>query len=187
MRLEMRIFGDPVLRQQAEPVTEFDARLEKLAADMLETMREERGVGLAAQQVGVTRSICVVSVPEDYDIDEEGNRLHPGLEMPLVLVNPEITWLGDEREKADEGCLSFPGINGAVPRALEIRVSFHDLNGVRHEDVEMKDFLARVVQHEVDHLLGRLFIDRMSPVRRASLSGKLKRMKAETEERLGIR
>lgn len=185
MILEVRLYGDPVLRKPFERVSSFDAELKRFAEDMIETMHDERGVGLAAQQVGETRSVCVVHVPEDYDVDEEGNRLHPDVAMPLVLVNPEITWMGEEKEKAEEGCLSFPGINGNIPRSLEIELTYQDLEGNGHQ-LKLQQFLARVVQHEVDHLNGKLFIDRMSSVKKAALGGRLKRMKKETEQRLGI-
>lgn len=184
MRREVRSYGDPVLRECGREVEAFDQELRDLAADMIETMNAEQGVGLAAQQIGLARMLCVVHVPEEHDTNEEGVRDNPDLPMPLVLANPVITSRSEEIWSLEEGCLSFPGITGPVPRPWSISFAYHDLEGCRHE-AEARGFVARVIQHEVDHLNGVLFIDHMSAVKRVALAGRLKRMKRETREHLG--
>jgi peptide deformylase len=185
MKYPIRIYGDPVLRTPAEPIREVDDSIRALARDMLETMRAESGVGLAAQQIGKTIALCVVHVPKEYDVDEEGRRLNPETTMPLVLINPKLAKVSEAADKAEEGCLSFPDIRGKIPRAVEITVEFLDTQG-QPRRLDLQRFAARVVQHEIDHLNGVLFIDRMSRVRRVAINGQLKRMKKETEVDLGI-
>jgi peptide deformylase len=181
----LRFYGDPVLREKAAPFDVVTEEVRKLAADMLETMRAERGVGLAAQQIGLSQSICVIDVPPDFDLDEAGVRQHPDQPMPLVLINPEIVSSSEEVWSAEEGCLSFPDINGQIKRPFTITLRYTSLDGETIENF-FQGFLARVIQHEVDHLNGVLFIDRMSPVKRAALSGRLKRMRKENRMALGL-
>jgi peptide deformylase len=173
-------YGDDGLRRKAEPVAEIDDSIRKLADDLLRTMKEVNGVGLAAQQIGRHIQICVVGIPLSYDQSEpDGARLKPHVEMPLVLINPVIT----ERkgvQKSDEACLSVPGISAPIERAFEIRVSFIDLNGDK-QDIHVKGFLAKAIQHEVDHLNGMLFVDRVSPVKKITLAGKLRRLKEKSD------
>lgn len=183
MALKLRFYGDPILRRPAVKFTEFGPEVRDIAQEMLAMMKAERGVGLAAQQAGLDKSICVISVPEDYDKDDAGNRMHPDVTMPLVLVNPLITEKNEDIEKAEEGCLSFPGINGQIPRATRISLEFQDMQG-KSRTLQLRDFLARVVQHEVDHLNGVLFIDHMSKVKRMAIKGKLRKLKEETEAHL---
>lgn len=173
-----------MLREKSRPVAAVDKEIRTLAADMIETMREAEGVGLAAQQIGETRSICVIAVPPDHDRDGNGGPLHPHLVMPLVLLNPTITELSRKTEGREEGCLSFPDIRGSIPRSVEITVSFTDLEG-RARVEQLRGFVARVVQHEVDHLNGVLFIDRMSPAKKFALKRRLAALKSATEERAG--
>lgn len=181
----VRIYGDPVLREKARPVEKVDAAVRALAKRMVDTMHAERGVGLAAEQVGETVCMCVIDVPPEYDKDEKGERHNPGVAMPLVLINPEITELSKETRTGDEGCLSFPGIYVPVVRSAKIAVKFLDLQG-KPQSLELREFVARAVQHEVDHLNGVLLIDRMSRLKRIALAGQLKRMKQETQEQLGL-
>lgn len=183
MKRDIRIFGDPVLREKSRPVTAPDAEIRALADDMVETMFAAEGCGLAAQQVGETRAICVIYVPEDLDKNEAGERQHPGLVTPLVLLNPRITAASKKTEGREEGCLSFPGIRGSIPRATQIVLEFMDLDG-RIRTEKLRDFAARVVQHELDHLNGVLFIDRMSPAKRFAIKRRLATLREETEERL---
>ncbi len=185
MKLEMHFYGDPVLRTPAARVEAFTDEMRALAADMIETMREEMGVGLAAPQIGRSVALCVVELPDEYDTDEEGNRFNPGVEMPMILFNPVVVESSDRMNTHEEGCLSFPGMRGNIDRPVEILLRYQDENGREHEK-RFVDFLARVIQHEVDHLNGVLFIDRMSAAKRFALSGKLKRLKRETEERLSL-
>lgn len=184
VKRDLHYYGDPILRERFVPVTTVTDDLRRLAEDMIETMRLSEGVGLAAQQIGERRAICVVEVPADMDTNDKGERLHPDLVMPMVLINPVISEPSKKSTSREEGCLSFPELRGNIDRAQEIRVQFMDLDGKQH-DIRVRDFLARVIQHEVDHLNGVLFIDRMSPAKRFAISGKLKRMKQATEEKMG--
>ena len=185
MKYEIRTFGDPVLREKAKPIDRIDDRIKDLARDMFAVMRESEGCGLAAQQIGKTISICVVEVLPEYDVDQQGARLNPDLSMPMVLINPEIISSSDKTEPREEGCLSFPGIRGSITRPYEIQVKFLDEKGVSRQET-VKGFVARAIQHEIDHLNGVLFIDRMSAVKRMALAGRLKRMKSDTLDKLGI-
>ena len=184
MKYDVCTFGDPVLREESRDIDEMTDDIRQLANDMIEIMREENGVGLAAQQIGRTESIAVIEVPASYDCDADGNRLNPDLEMPLAIINPKIIAVSDKKECMDEGCLSFPGISGSVERPVDIDLEFVTLQGelVRRT---VKGFVARAIQHEMDHLKGVLFVDRMSPIRKIAISGQLKRLKRETRERLG--
>lgn len=179
--LSIQTYGNPVLRQTATPVEAVTPELKKLAKDMILTMHRANGVGLAAQQVGRTEAVCVVDVPADYDTEEkDGPRLNPGVEMPLVLFNPVITEASeDETSSMDEGCLSFPGINGSVERPWRIRVAFLDADG-RERELELQGYFARAVQHEIDHLNGTLFIDHFKYVKKLAVRNKLNRLKSET-------
>jgi len=172
---EIRIFGDPVLKTKAEPVTVFGDEIRNLGAEMIEIMRKADGCGLAAQQIGETKSICVIEVPPEYDLDEEGKPLNPDLKMPMILINPEITSPSRKTESRDEGCLSFPGIRGSISRPVGIHVTCHDQAGKKVE-LDVRGFAARVIQHEVDHLNGVLFIDRMSAAKRFTLKGRLNKL-----------
>jgi peptide deformylase len=185
MKLDLRYYGDPVLREKARAVPKVDGDLRGLAEDMIETMRANAGCGLAAQQVGHTESICVIEVLPEQDTDKAGVRQHPELSMPMALVNPEIIDSSSKTDSYEEGCLSFPDVRGSVPRSLEVTVRFLDLQGQPRE-MRLRGFLARVVQHEIDHLNGVLFIDRMSAAKRIALSGRLRKLKRETEEGMGV-
>ena len=185
MSLTLHYYGDPILRTPAARIASITPEIRQLANDMIATMRASEGVGLAAQQIGQALAICTIEVPVEYDTDEDGVRLHPNLAMPLVLVNPEIVESSKKTDPHDEGCLSFPDIRGSIQRPREITLSYQDLQGQPHT-VALREFTARVVQHEVDHLNGVLFIDHMSVPKRLVLKKKLQRLKAETEERLGL-
>jgi peptide deformylase len=141
----MRVFPDPILRQRARKVTQFDAKLAELAADMVETMEARQGVGLAANQVGVLQRMCVVKLPE--------------WEEALVLVNPEIMRREGERE-VEEGCLSLPGYRGMVNRSVRIRVRYQEVSG-RQARLNADCMLAQAIEHETDHLNGILYIDHL--------------------------
>lgn len=179
MIYEIVKYANPVLRQRARVVEQFDDELRQLARDMVDTMHEADGIGLAAQQIGKTLSICVVDIPEKGDSDEEGNRLHPDVEMPLVLINPRVADSSEETSSYEEGCLSFPDITGPVIRPDDVTVNYQDLDGNEHT-ISAGFLLGRCMQHEIDHLNGVLFIDRMSHVKRVALGGKLKRLKKKT-------
>lgn len=185
MKLTLRTFGDPVLREKARPVAAVDDRIRRLALDMLETMYAEEGIGLAAQQVGSTDAIFVMDVPARSDVDDNGSRLNPEVAMPMVLVNPEITWSSDETDVYEEGCLSFPDIRANVERPFEIEVRYLDRDG-RPQQHRLRGMVSRCFQHEFDHLQGVLLCDRMSAVKRVAVAGKLKRLRRETREALGL-
>ena len=146
--LTIRTLGDPILRSKAAAVSLFDDELAQLASDMHETMRAAPGVGLAATQVGRLIRMFV------YDSGDEGES--------GTLVNPEITWMSEETEEAEEGCLSLPGTYYPVTRARAVKVRAQDVTGAAVEK-EGEGFLARIFQHEIDHLDGILFIDRLAP------------------------
>lgn len=143
MELEMRTFGDPVLKTRAAPVEDFDDALERLAEEMLATMREQEGVGLAANQVGRLKRILVAAVEDDE----------------YVLVNPVIEEASETTTSGPEGCLSIPGIQVVVERPTVIKISGRDVSG-EHTKIEVEGLLARIFQHEVDHLDGVLILDR---------------------------
>lgn len=143
MTLEVRTFGDPVLKSRAAPVDKFDETLERLAEDMLETMREHEGVGLAANQVGRLKRVLVAAFEEEE----------------YVFVNPEINEWGDAIVKEMEGCLSIPEIQVEVERIDRITLSGQDISGAPVR-IEAEGLLARILQHELDHLNGILILDR---------------------------
>ncbi|MDD4102871.1 MAG: peptide deformylase [Kiritimatiellae bacterium] len=177
MLLPVVIFGNEVLREKAVPVAEITDAIRALVRDMLESMYAARGVGLAAEQVGRTESLCVIDVPPDAEKDECREE-NAAVAMPLTMVNPEImSWEGTQRN--EEGCLSFPEISAQITRADKVTVSYTDLDGVRHK-VSARGLLARAIQHEVDHLNGVLLVDKMSPMQKLSVAGKLKRMQKQT-------
>ena len=185
VKQDIRIYGDPVLREKAEPVAAVDDGLRRLAADMIETMRAAEGCGLAAQQVGRAVPLCVIEASPEQQNDAQGNCLNPGLAMPMALVNPVITASSKKTDSFEEGCLSFPDLRGSIERPVQITLRYLDLDGQAHETA-VKGFVARIIQHEVDHLNGVLFIDRMSFAKKIAIKGRLERMKAETEDRLGL-
>jgi peptide deformylase len=165
MPLTIVHYNDPILRRKGEPVISFDAGLAAFAADMIAAMHDSgNGIGLAAQQVGRALQVCVVDLrTREAQFSWRLDSARPPLDlfMPMVLVNPSVTpTSGAPEEVADEGCLSFPEIRGDVSRPEAITVRFQDERGVPHE-LSCDGLLARCIQHEVDHLNGVLFIDRM--------------------------
>ncbi len=167
--LKIRKYGDPILRQKLAQQNTFDAALQQQAADMIETMREAKGIGLASNQVGMANALCVVEI----------GLVIEGAE-PRAFVNPTITATAGEVVSFEEGCLSIPEINDDVERPDRIRVRFQDLAGAPHEE-EFEGMLARVLQHEVDHLNGIFFVDRLGPLRRRLLNKKLKELAEQTQ------
>jgi peptide deformylase len=147
---------DPVLRRKARPVTRYDAELQTLIEDMIDTMREAPGVGLAAPQVGVSDRVIVVEYEENDEEENSPKKLY-------VLVNPEIKVTSEETEEGIEGCLSVPGWQGEVNRALAVTVKGQTRRG-QPMKVKAKGWLARIFQHEIDHLDGVVFTDRATKV-----------------------
>lgn len=185
MKIALRNYGDPILKQKTRPADPKDPRLRELARNMIETMHEEEGIGLAAPQVGESIALCVIDIPAEGDRDEHGVRLNPTAEMPMVLLNPVILDRSAELETYEEGCLSFPGIRAPIERPSEVTVQWTTLDG-RTETQRLCSLVGRCVQHEMDHLDGVLICDRMSKVKKLAHSGKLKRLSRETRVKLGI-
>lgn len=173
--LQITKLGHPVLRAKAEPVAAIDAAVRALAADMLEAMYAHDGCGLAANQVGIARRLIVIDVrearkrPSVLRIAGKPRPVHK--HMPLVLVNPELEF-GPGREPGDEACLSIPGVHGEVERAGVVRARGLDIDG-NPVEFEAEGLLSRALQHEVDHLDGILFIDRLDPAQRQRVADEL--------------
>ena len=186
MKLMIRKYGDPALRIKGKPVAEVDGRIRELAENMLETMRAANGIGLAAQQVGEALQLTVLDISAVEDRPStmawNGREVNPKDYMPLIILNPRIE-TGPEKEVASEGCLSFPEISADIERAGWTKIEAQTLDGERVE-IEATGLLARALQHEIDHLNGILFIDRMNSAAKASLSSKLKRLQKETQRGL---
>jgi peptide deformylase len=165
---EIVLMGDPVLRARAQEVVKFDAALAALVRDMFDTMYHAEGIGLAAPQIGVSERVLVVDV---RDRDDRA----PGR---IALINPIIVSASDETDRVAEGCLSIPGLEEIVERPWSVEVEGRDVQGgpVR---VEADDLLARALQHEIDHLDGILFPDRVSPLKRKLLQAKWKKLREE--------
>jgi peptide deformylase len=189
MLLPICKFGTPVLRRKGDPVTVFDATLEKLATDMLETMHDARGIGLAAQQIGKALQFFVIDfkfkpgeeLPFTFTLD--GKTLPPELLFPLAIANPDVEILPDDEWLSSEGCLSFPTLNGEVARREKVRLRYQDTRAVAHELV-CDGLLARCIQHEFDHCQGILFIDRMEKKDLLKIQTKVKKLKRETLTRI---
>lgn len=157
----LHVLGSPVLRQKAKAVAQVDEDVRALVDDLFETMRAAKGVGLAANQIGVARRVAVVDVGDEDP-------------PPLVLINPVIVERGDEVETAEEGCLSIPEIYGDVERQVRVVVEALDRDGKKYR-AETMGYKARAIQHEIDHLDGILFLDHLSAVKRALLVAKWKK------------
>ena len=160
-RLPILEFPDERLRNKAVPVENVDDEVRQLVDDMLETMYAAPGIGLAATQVDVHRRVIVIDVSEDQS-------------TPLVLINPEVTPLGDEREPMQEGCLSIPEYYAEVPRALQVKLKAQGRDGEPYE-LEADGLLAHCIQHELDHLEGVLFVDYLSPLKRDRVMKKMQK------------
>lgn len=184
MPLRIVHFNEPVLRKKGEKIRVFDAALKKLAQDMIETMQAAEGIGLAAQQTGRAIQLCIVDLrraEKEFDWEFDGARPPLELFMPLVVVNPEVMPVPEPTTVYEEGCLSFPKIRGDVVRPDEVTVKFQDTAGHAHT-LHCNGLLARCLQHEVDHLNGVLFIDRMDKKVLAQLEPALKALKKQTRE-----
>ena len=157
--LNILCYPDPRLHTVAKPVTVVDARIRAIAGDMLATMYEAQGIGLAASQVDVHERLVVIDISEAHD-------------QPLVLINPEIVWASPETQVNDEGCLSVPGIYDGVQRASAVRVQALDLEGKSHTH-SAEGLLAVCIQHEMDHLMGKVFVEYLSPLKRNRIKTKM--------------
>ena len=161
----IRRYPDPRLHKVARPVQTVDARIQTLVADMIATMYDADGIGLAATQVDVHERVIVIDVSETRD-------------QPLVLINPETLWLSDEKHVGDEGCLSVPGIYDQVERAAAVRVRALDQNDNLRE-IEADGLLAVCIQHEMDHLMGKVFVEYLSALKRGRIKTKLIKQQKE--------
>ena len=160
------IHPDPRLKKLCDPVEEISAEIRRLADDMLETMYDAPGVGLAAPQVGVTKRLLVMDCVKD------------GPQQPMVLLNPEIVWSSEDLSTYEEGCLSIPDQYAEVERPAEVRVRWTGLDG-REEEQQFSGLWATCVQHEIDHLNGKLFIDFLGPLKRQMITRKMEKLKRE--------
>ena len=163
--LPILCYPDPKLLKVAKPVTAVDARIQALIADMLETMYEAKGIGLAATQVDVHERLIVMDISEERD-------------QPLVLINPELTWRSDTTHLNEEGCLSVPGIYDGVVRHDAVHVQALDGRGQTHR-IEADGLLAVCIQHEMDHLLGKVFVEYLSPLKRNRIKTKMQKLQRE--------
>ncbi|SRR5690606_29875407 len=157
--LSILCYPDPRLHKVAQPVAQVDERIQTLVKDMLETMYDAQGIGLAATQIDVHERVVVI------DVSEERNE-------PLVLINPEITWASEEKQLGEEGCLSVPGIYDGVERSTSVKVKALDENG-KSREIAAEGLLAICMQHEMDHLLGKVFVEYLSPLKRNRIKTKL--------------
>ena len=164
--LPIYLFGADVLRKEAQPVEGIDTDIIRLVYDMFDTMRNANGIGLAANQVGILKRVITIDISET----EDGQGI-----KPVILINPEIITQQGE-SVVEEGCLSLPGLREEVERAESIRIRFRDINFHEH-DIEVSGLLARVIQHEFDHLNGIVFTDHLSATKRRLSRSRLQRIK----------
>jgi peptide deformylase len=165
--LPILVYPDERLHTVAKPVQAVDAGIQALAADMIETMYDANGIGLAATQVDVHQRLIVI------DVSEQRNE-------PMVLINPEIVWASDDKQLADEGCLSVPGIYDGVERSTAVKVRALDEKG-NERTIDAEGILAVCIQHEMDHLLGKVFVEYLSPLKRNRIKTKMLKARRETE------
>ena len=158
-------YPDPRLHKLAKPVQAVDARIKALVADMLETMYDAKGIGLAATQIDVHERLIVIDISEQRD-------------QPLVLINPDIVWTSAEKHLNEEGCLSVPGIYDNVERFDAVKIEHLDANGAR-QSVQADGMLAVCIQHEMDHLLGKVFVEYLSPLKRNRIKTKMRKLQRE--------
>ena len=173
MKLKVYRYGEKVLREKSAPVACVTDALRRLADDMIETMHAAKGVGLAAEQVGRLERLCVIDIPDGCE-DEADALFNAPIPMPLKLFNPVIV-AQEGSQKDKEGCLSFPDVGGSLVRAAQVTCQYLDADN-RQQMITARGFLARALQHEIDHLDGILYIDRMSAVERLSYAPKLKKL-----------
>ena len=165
--LPILCYPDPRLHKVARPIAAVDDRIRTLVSDMLATMYDAHGIGLAATQVDVHERLIVIDVSETRD-------------KPLVLINPVIEWASPETRKGEEGCLSVPGIYDGVERSIAVRVRALDGEG-QSRSIEAEGMLAVCIQHEMDHLMGKVFVEYLSPLKRNRIKSKLVKAQRETE------
>lgn len=170
------IHPDPRLRKPCEPIATVAPEIGKLAEDMLQTMYEAPGIGLAAPQVGVTKRMLVMDCVKDPELSSR----------PMVLINPVITWASEDVSTYDEGCLSIPDQYAEIERPAEVRVRWTSLEGTEQEE-QFAGLWATCVQHEIDHLDGKLFIDYLGALKRQMITRKMEKLKRERAREAGLR
>jgi peptide deformylase len=182
MLLRVTQYGEPILRKVGTAITEFDADLAQLADDMVDTMYDEEGIGLAAQQIGKAIQLFVLDVrpPEGeqpaFDYRFDGKQPPLDLIMPLALANPKVSIIDSSENVYEEGCLSFPDVRGKVIRPIGVRCEFQDTEGNTHV-LEATGLLGRCILHESDHLNGELFIDKMDKRDLQRMTPRIKKIK----------
>ena len=187
MLLRVTQYGEPILRKIGDPITEFDAALAQLADDMVDTMYDEDGIGLAAQQVGLALQFCVMDVrpPEgekpEFDYSLDGKQPPLDLIMPMALANPKVTIIDPSEDVYEEGCLSFPDVRGKVTRPIGVRCEYQDTEGNTHV-LEATGLLGRCILHETDHLNGELFIDTMDKRDLQRMATRIKKIKRTSRD-----
>ena len=164
--LSILLHPDPRLKKISTQVTNIDERIKKLCLDMIDTMYSHSGVGLAAPQVGVLKRVVVMDCSED------------GEKCPVTLINPEIVWSSEEVSKFEEGCLSIPQIREEIKRPSSVQVKFTNISGISKESY-FEGLWATCIQHEIDHLNGKLFIDYLGPIKRTFITKKMKKYKKD--------
>ena len=193
-KLKIYTFPDKVLAEKAKPIARVEKSYFKLADDMLETMYDAPGIGLAANQVGILERILVIDTDYDYDELEEGQEPPKGVEVvgggiitnrkPRIIINPEIV-LKEGSILFPEGCLSVPEYSAEVKRSEKLKLQYLDIDGLT-QTLDAEGLLAVAIQHEMDHLDGKLFIDRLSPLKKEMAQKKLKRERAEREAEMSM-
>ena len=165
--LSILCYPDPRLHKVAQSVAQVDERIQTRVKDMLETMYAAQGIGLAATQIDVHERVVVI------DVSEERNE-------PLVLINPEIIWASEEKQLGEEGCLSVPGIYDGVERSTAVKVKALDEHG-KSREIEADGLLAICIQHEMDHLMGKVFVEYLSPLKRNRIKTKMVKLQRDAE------
>lgn len=182
MLLRVTQYGEPILRKVGTAITEFDADLAQLADDMVDTMYDEEGIGLAAQQIGKAIQLFVMDVrpPEGeqpaFDYSFDGKQPPLDLIMPMALANPKVSIIDSSKDVYEEGCLSFPDVRGKVTRPIGVRCEFQDTEGNSHI-LDATGLLGRCILHESDHLNGELFIDKMDKRDLQRMTPRIKKIK----------
>jgi len=169
-QLSILLHPDPRLKKVCTQVTNIDDSIKKLCLDMIDTMYKYSGVGLAAPQVGILKRVVVM------DCSEEGEK------NPIILINPEIVWSSEDNTKFEEGCLSIPEIREEIQRPSVVQVKFTDINGILEES-NFEGLWSTCIQHEIDHLNGKLFIDYLGPIKRSFITKKMKKYKKDINKK----
>jgi peptide deformylase len=187
MLLRVTQYGEPILRKVGELITEFDEELAQLADDMVDTMYDEDGIGLAAQQIGLDIQFCVIDVrpPEGeqpgFSYSFDGKQPPLDLIMPIALANPKVSIIDATEDVYEEGCLSFPEVRGKVTRPIGVRCEYQDTEGNAHV-IEATGLLGRCILHETDHLNGILFIDKMDKRDLQRMAPRIKKIKRASRD-----